>query len=163
MSDTTFSHQILDVGELQFQSPYHANDIVWDFGDNTTSTNLNPIHNYIANGFYEVNLSFTLCGEAFSFTETINIEGVGISDKNNDLADKILLFPNPAAHFLHIETDFFQQNNKATMSIFNVLGEKVLEQGFTNEIDISALPVGSYFLQFENENQTIVKRFAINR
>ena len=55
-SDTTFSHQILDIGELQFQSPYHANDILWDFGDNMTSTAVNPIHNYTANGIYEVHL-----------------------------------------------------------------------------------------------------------
>ncbi|MGB1206601.1 MAG: PKD domain-containing protein [Chitinophagales bacterium] len=162
-SDTTFSHQILDIGELEFQSPYHANDIVWDFGDNTNSTAVNPIHNYTANGIYEVNLSFTLCGEAFSFTETININGVGISENNNALANQIHLFPNPASDFLQIETDIFHQKEVVRMSIFNVLGEKVLEQDFTNEINISVLPIGSYFLQFENEKETIVKRFTINR
>ena len=78
------------------------------------------------------------------------------------LADKITLFPNPAKDFLQIETDIFldcfvPRSDKLMVSIFNVLGEKVLEEGFSNEINISALPVGSYFLQFENEKETIVK------
>jgi len=36
----------------------------------------------------------------------------------------------------------------------------VLEQDFSNEINISALPIGSYFLQFEYEKGNIVKRFT---
>lgn len=48
----------------------------WDFGDNTTSSELNPTHTFSSPGTYEVTLTVTDnlndCSESFSSTVTIN-------------------------------------------------------------------------------------------
>ena len=155
------------INESQYVYPdsIDGGHFLWHFGDETTSNEVSPSHEYAVNGHYTVTLTAVVCNDTSIYTQDILVDGVGISENNNFLADKITLFPNPAKDFLQIETDIFldcfvPRSDKLMVSIFNVLGEKVLEQGFSNEINISALPVGSYFLQFENEKETIVKRFA---
>lgn len=47
------------------------NNILWDFGDGTTSTDMNPMHEYAEAGFYTVTLSVTNdCGTA---VETVDL------------------------------------------------------------------------------------------
>ncbi|MGB1207213.1 MAG: PKD domain-containing protein [Chitinophagales bacterium] len=159
-ADFSFTNE--DIGLYSFSptESYHDAAFLWHFGDSTTSNEQFPTHQFAQNGHYNISLSLILCNDTSVYTQDILVDGVGISENNNLLANQIHLFPNPASDFLQIETDIFHQNDKTTMSVFNVLGEKVLEQGFTNEINISALPIGSYFLQFKNEGDTVVKRFT---
>ena len=150
------------INESQYVYPdsIDGGHFLWHFGDETTSNEVSPSHEYAVNGHYTVTLTAVVCNDTSIYTQDILVDGVGISENNNLLADKITLFPNPASDFLQIETDIFPEKEAVRMSIFNVLGEKVLAQDFSNEIDISVLPVGSYFLQFENDKEMIVKRFA---
>lgn len=59
-SFTNNSPTLCDSGKIAFNSTCTGNDIIadylWKFGDNTTSTFANPIHNYIAAGNYTANL-----------------------------------------------------------------------------------------------------------
>ena len=45
----------------------------------------------------------------------------------------------------------------AKIIITNALGENILETDFANQIDISSLPVGIYFIRIGNQVEKIVK------
>ncbi|MGB1206194.1 MAG: T9SS type A sorting domain-containing protein [Chitinophagales bacterium] len=158
------------INESQYVYPdsIDGGHFLWHFGDETTSNEVSPSHEYVVNGHYTVTLTAVVCNDTSIYTQDVLVDGVGISENNKLLANQIHLFPNPASDFLQIETNVFldcfvPRSDKVRMSIFNVLGEKVLVQDFSTEINISVLPIGSYFLQFENEKAMIVKRFVINR
>lgn len=46
---------------------------LWDFGDNTSSTNSNPQHTYATGGTYTVKLVVTGAGGTTSITKTVNV------------------------------------------------------------------------------------------
>ncbi len=54
---------LCDSGQVAFTDSTLSNDIVagylWDFGDNTTSTQRSPVHNYTNTGWYTVSLTTT--------------------------------------------------------------------------------------------------------
>ena len=81
---------------------------------------------------------------------------------NGEISD-ISVYPNPANQELHIVVDVPSIESNSTISIYNTIGQQVISQTFSSSIDISALPEGAYFLQFQNAEQSIVKRFVINR
>lgn len=56
----------------------------WDFGDNVTSTEANPTHNYAVSGTYNVSLTATdALGNIDDDTITVAIYKLGDADKNN--------------------------------------------------------------------------------
>ncbi|OIQ22106.1 MAG: hypothetical protein BM557_01640 [Flavobacterium sp. MedPE-SWcel] len=54
--------------------------ILWNFGDGTTSTEVNPSHNYATSGTYTVTVDVTVEGEVFNITNTITIFGTPIAN-----------------------------------------------------------------------------------
>ena len=70
---------------------------------------------------------------------------------NSTLAARI--YPNPAANTITFEASALSGND--VLSIFNINGQKVLDQPITDRhtsVDISSLPAGSYFLRYRNGN-----------
>ena len=63
-----------------FNSTKNGNTYVWDFGDNTYSTDQNPIHQYTAEGVYDVKLiaySSYMCADSITETQKIEVSGAG--------------------------------------------------------------------------------------
>ena len=50
-----------------------ADTLLWNFGDGTTSTSVNPMHSFAASGSYVVTLQATNAGGTNTFTSTVNI------------------------------------------------------------------------------------------
>ena len=71
--------------------PYLANfknttvggiDFLWNFGDGTTSTEVNPVHLYAASGTYTVTLTATdlsTCNRTDKFTSTISVYNIPVA------------------------------------------------------------------------------------
>jgi PKD repeat protein/sugar lactone lactonase YvrE len=82
-----------DVNALEVQfvnEAINADAHYWDFGDGTSSTEENPIHNYTSKGSYTVSYTALsdFCGSSV-FTETVKVSGKSTSEI-------IDIYPNPS-------------------------------------------------------------------
>jgi hypothetical protein len=71
--------------------------------------------------------------------------------------DFVKIFPNPANNKISIQ---YKENNNYQIKILNIMGETVLITK-TKEIDISSLPNGTYFLNFETDKFLTTKKIII--
>ena len=131
----------------------------WYFNNNIIPNATSSIYLATQNGTYYVCVSSpSSCGNPCS--DTIIISSVGVNEL--DFASSFSVYPNPSKDNLTIE--FSKQNNlQSSVSIVNLLGEKLYQEKFLNQskltIDIRDYPVGIYFVQIENEKGRITKKF----
>lgn len=123
----------------------------WDFGDGTTSTEMNPAHTYSTVGTYEVNLTVRSpfgCGETDEqvvsiFTDT-RAQTFG--------AGGLRAFPNPAEDVLWITAE---QPGDWQGTLRNGLGQVVHSFSGRQQqrwsVDLRALPAGSYWLEMTGQ------------
>ena len=147
----------------------------------TNLTTLNPVNdnlnlnnnyrptsasNYIIdqgnNTLYDVSLfgNFDLSGNDRIFNATIDIGAyeydatLGVNEVNA-LEGGIQLYPNPVSETLHIKTS----HDIKHLVLYSINGQKVLEHTeVQNSLDVSNLPSGVYFLQFESTQGFISKK-----
>lgn len=68
-----------------------------------------------------------------------------------------IIYPNPADHILHIQTDA----EISSVKIYNMLGQMVLSSS-QNTIDVSSLQRASYLIKINTDNGSTAKRFLKN-
>jgi len=82
----------------------------------------------------------------------------GIEDANNSEPS---IYPNPARGIINIS---LQRIEKTEISLYNVLGEKLLSTNTNNQnssIDVSYLPRGIYFLELKSSHSKTTKRISL--
>jgi len=91
---------------------------------------------------------------------TINASGI----KENSVTE-FEVFPNPNLGIFEIQfgNQYFQN---ATLSMMNILGEKLIEKKINNldistKIDASKLPSGIYYIKLQTENGTFIKKVLL--
>lgn len=67
------------------------------------------------------------------------------------------LYPNPAKNLLNINIS--DATALKTISVYNLVGQKILSFKVANSIDVSVLPQGSYLLTLETINGKATQRF----
>lgn len=77
--------------------------------------------------------------------------------KELSIGEKIVLTPNPVSTVLSVET----KNTISDIKIVDMTGKVVFNQVFGNEINVSQLEKGVYFIQFDFEGKKVVKRFLV--
>jgi hypothetical protein len=136
----------------------NADSYSWDFGDGNTSIEENPIHVYLEGGDYTVTLTASneVCPDA-NFSQIITVIFVGI-----DLPENVyMVAPNPS------DGKFYLLNQGALdshISIFNLDGRILYEFLFRNtinEIDLSSLQKGVYFMKIQFGKDTVIKKIEI--
>ncbi|MFY0644546.1 MAG: serine hydrolase [Bacteroidia bacterium] len=65
-------------------------------------------------------------------------------------ADNIEIYPNPATHELRLNSKAPHINDR--LVILNSLGQKLLEQAWSNSIDVEFLPPGQYYIHLIKED-----------
>jgi Secretion system C-terminal sorting domain len=81
--------------------------------------------------------------ETFSKTVTVATKGI----------NKLKAYPNPVGTVLTVETD-----NKDVFQILNFLGQQILTGKAASQVDVSALPEGTYVLKVGTEVAKFVKQ-----
>jgi len=108
-------------------------------------------NNTITNDFIsKVWLNFVNLGFSINYI-TISDNELGLDDFNKN---EISLYPNPVNDILYIQGN----NSKLNVSIFNMLGEKVITKNQTTHIDLSSLKEGVYIAKLSSEEKTITKK-----
>lgn len=72
------------------------------------------------------------------------------------------VFPNPASSFINIQHNGDIQSDKQ-FSIFNAQGQQVKIGSGLQNIDLTPLSNGVYFIQFDHYNQKIRLKFILQR
>ncbi len=108
---------------------------LWDFGDSTTSTNKNPVHEYTSVGLFTVTLQVTGPGGAhfFSRSDYIDVQNPLAIDQAKQLPEKFVLkqnYPNP---FNLTTTIHYQlpEKSEVWLAIYDMNGKitRILENG----------------------------------
>ncbi|MCB0706923.1 MAG: PKD domain-containing protein [Saprospiraceae bacterium] len=136
-----------------------ADTYLWDFGDDSSSSLISPIHNYAESGTYTVVLEATNeCGTT-TFTQVIEI----LLDNIHQIGflDRFAVYPNPnnGQFYLLLEgTELPGQQLQLTL--YTVLGQVILEEDlsiptnkFTKAFDIQDLAKGIYILRLGANNK----------
>jgi hypothetical protein len=87
--------------------------------------------------------------------------GVRELEKNNVIS----IFPNPAQNTIYVKSNLTKLEN-AHVEIYNTMGQTILSERYVynNDIDISLLPNGIYFVSIKGAEQTVSpKKLIISR
>lgn len=91
---------------------------------------------------------------------SIEYKDADIIDSVKELVDNELkLYPNPVIDDLNIKTD----KSILRFSIYDILGNRILNDNFSSSINLSQLNTGSYLIRLEIANSEIIEKFFIKR
>ena len=126
--------------QFTFTGTTEESTVVWDFGDENSSEDMNPIHSYATSGNYQVCATVTdVCGTT-QFCTTIEAT---LSHSNPDFVP-VRVYPNPTSSQLNIQSPEALQ-----YEIFNLVGRSIQRGSIsvgTTSLNVSEFPAGMYLL-----------------
>ncbi|MBA3647048.1 MAG: PKD domain-containing protein [Chitinophagales bacterium] len=141
----------------------------WDFGDSTTSTSTNPVHDYNQDGRYNVCLTVfdDLCLQSIQNCQIVDIV-TGVHNIIPEL-QKILISPNPASSHI-ILTNGGNVIKISSVQLLNLIdnisvaeGQKTMYQGDMLTISLPPLSNGIYLLHIETDKGILTEKILIQR
>jgi len=121
-STALFTHTVSGSTAVFTNQSSNAYTYSWNFGDNTTSTAVNPSHTYTQNGTYTVTLTVTgPCGTA-TFTQVVTITQVGVEEQLT--LNNVSLYPNPNDGAFTISFEMTQET-EVQIQVLDVAGRIV--------------------------------------
>ena len=99
-------------------------------------------------GNYLVRITDSL-GCLFRYSSTFKYQKSTGLFTNNKL-HAIVVYPNPSNGLVYFKNE--KQFNNLQITVFDAMGKKVHEQAFENNIDLSALSNGTYYIRLSNES-----------
>ena len=133
---------------------------LWNFGDGTTSTAMNPTHVYTTINTFTVTLTVTNDCGTNTYTNTVTSSNLGLEEVNG--LGTIAVYPNPSTGLFQIDFNTNADMN-ITVQVTNVLGESVYvrELGSINgthkdAIDITTAAPGVYYVTILSNNEKVM-------
>lgn len=133
---------------------------LWNFGDGTSSELRNPSHTYNSNGSYSVSL--TVGNGVTQATETktdfIRVGPIGVDE--NQLDEKVVVFPNPVDDMLQVQSEVPIQ----LLRITDLSGREVYRtdaKQLNYQVNVSQLNGGVYLLLIDTSEGKAVKKFTV--
>ncbi|WNB18572.1 choice-of-anchor B family protein [Marivirga arenosa] len=115
----------------------NADAYEWDFGDGSNISNeANPVYKYDSEGPYEVTLTaFNDCGTK----STTMIIDASILSNQNELNEKLNIFPNPVIDVLNVEF-----NSKSTIQEYRIISSTGKTMYKKNQLETLSIPVSNW-------------------
>ncbi len=130
-------------------SYYEPIDWHWDFGDNTTDTNPNPIHEFPSDGTYEVCLTVSNQYDTSTYCRMLIIgTGISATAEPNQPADLVSVFPNPAQSATNFRLGGDYLPREAMLTLYSATGQPVHTQRLMagwSVVGLEGLAKGMYF------------------
>jgi hypothetical protein len=141
-------------------STANSTNWTWNFGDGNSSTNQNPTYTYSAPGSYVVTLIVTGPCKTDTITKTVEVWATGMEQIEQRTTG--IIYPNPTSNLLNIETNGLKH---ASLEIVDLAGRdyfiETIEQTTDKiQLNVSALPIGLYFLRIKTPDGTKVYKFS---
>ncbi|PBQ34471.1 hypothetical protein CNR22_22715 [Sphingobacteriaceae bacterium] len=134
-----------------------ANTYTWN-NTNTGNNYMSPVITTTGSITYSFQIQGTGpngCVSTKTITENVwanaceNLVGLNEYNKFN----RLKIFPNPVADILNIELE----NNISEIKIYDLTGKEVMNFKNANQLDVTALPQGFYFVKIINEVKKFLK------
>lgn len=81
----------------------------------------------------------------------------GIQNNGNEMS-LATIYPNPSSGIFHVES---ANMKNPSLKVFNYLGELILEEKLTSEIDLSNSSKGVYFIQINDETKSYSQKIIV--
>lgn len=102
------------------------------------------------NGSYALVVDDGICTDT---STCFIIDNIGITELTEE--ESISVYPNPVDDILWVSG---KESEKYNLTLYNMLGRKVEAVREQNQISISALPAGTYFLKIERDGLSLVRK-----
>ena len=149
--------------EIQFTANSTGADTWhWDFGDQITSSEENPLHFYNAPGTYEVVLTASngTCQTVSELAVTVQ-NTASVEDPMATAGVK--LWNNANIVYVSFEQPW---TGKTVLTLYDMQGRKLLQKQWndvigTQSIDCGVLPAGTYTAELAGPQQTVTRKFVM--
>lgn len=133
-----------------------ATEYFWNFGDGNTSDQENPTHTYTEAGTYTAicYVSNDNCSDSLSIVIEV---GTTVSVLNQD--DQLQVYPNPAQEYIQVKTP--SRTTADQISVVDLSGRIVAQAKQANQIQVSDLANGTYFLKIESAGQLWTRKIQV--
>ncbi|MEL6653531.1 MAG: PKD domain-containing protein, partial [Bacteroidota bacterium] len=132
----------------------------WDFGDGSTSTDQNPVHQYAFFGNYTICLSVV---DAFGCTDTICQEASISTALEPEQVLPLIIYPNPASEQILLQLPA-SRNASLYLQVMDARGRIVLEDERSAKpelrLDVSQLASGVYSILLRDGERYFVGKFV---
>ena len=138
---------------------------LWNFGDNTTSTQQNPTHTYQSIDTFTVCLTVSdgVCTNTICDQIVIDI----FEDIEDELGLDLNVFPNPNKGVFQVDFSTFSFN-RVKLEIYDMAGKIIMGKDLGNvashreSINISNLPGGLYLLKLNINDQAVYRKVMVH-
>lgn len=159
-SASTIDTAITIPGEVAYFSNNSTNSTVcsWDFGDGTTSSDMNPWHEYTSPGVYTVQL---ICSNPYCGADTTQLTiFVGTAGINEEFAGDMIVFPNPASDQVTVK---WGVSAAGVIYLEDASGKLIEAQDVKteNNFSVKELSSGVYMLRAITSNGTFLQKLIV--
>lgn len=134
----------------------------WTGGYNGNYTVTSSDGNVVASGGGNEQWSEELTG--------IKVSSEAVSTNNFDFKGSVNIFPNPSSGSINVDLTI-EESQSVTLEIFDLVGKRVAGKDFgtlapgnvMEQIDLSDLKAGIYFVNFNSGNARLVKKITITK
>jgi hypothetical protein len=89
------------------------------------------------------------------YYENREINPVSVEELTDNQDGKVLIFPSPVKNILNLK--FLTSDVTQIISIYSLQGQKVYETEYKEQINVSSLQPGIYFLKYKNKNYKFIR------
>jgi hypothetical protein len=134
--------------------------LLWGFGDNTFSSQTNPVHPYLANGVYTIKLYAYAATCVDSLSRMINLT-INTVHKLTEASNAVSIFPDPVQSILNIRT----LHTLLEIGMYNVLGQNLVftaaVMGTEYTVNMEPYENGLYYLTMKFQSGERISRKII--
>jgi hypothetical protein len=139
-------------------SDYEPAGWLWNFGDNTTSTEINPTHTFQEEGTYEVCLTVSNENGSDTQCKELTFEIISTATEEDASVPVAALFPNPFRRYLTLSLHPGWLPTDARVLVYDQVGRLVQQRRLAagiNTLDLMREAAGMYFYQIIAEGKLV--------